>query len=309
MATYEADSVRSLSPAGGWTARARTLPVQVVVYWILRIAVAGKFVGHGAAGIGGNPAWLPYFAVVGIGHDTAYRLMPPIGSLDIALGILTLWLPLRAVLLYYTIWGFWTALLRPLAGEGIWELVERSYNYGVPLAFLVLVGPGRSWRAWVVEKAQPRWDARIAPRLAALLRLIAGLMLIGHGGIGALLHKTSWTAHFGVLGIAPDTVRSLSLIAVVGWCEIVLGATILAKPFRGLLLVIFVWKVGTELLRPLAGEPIWQFVERAGAYAAPLALLVLLSWQGRTSQRIRTGDATMATAVAGTEAVMSHLYC
>jgi hypothetical protein len=59
----------------------------------------------------------------------------------------------------------------------------------------------------------------------------------------------------------------------------------------------------------LAGEPIWQFVERAGAYAAPLALLVLLSWQGRTSQRIRTGDATMATAVAGTEAVMSHLYC
>jgi hypothetical protein len=291
MATYEADSVRSLSPTGGWTTRARTLPVQVVVYWILRIAVAGEFVGHGAAGIGGNPAWLPYFAVVGIGHDTAYRLMPLIGTLDICLGILTLFLPLRAVLLYSTIWGFWTALLRPLAGEGIWDLVERSYNYGMPLAFLVLVGPGRSWRAWVVEKARPRWDARTARHLAALLRLIAGLMLIGHGGIGALLHKTGWTAHFGVLGIAPDTVRSLSLIAVVGWCEIALGVLILAWPARGLLLAVCAWKAGTELLRPLAGEPIWQFIERFGSYAAPLALVVILTWQRQVGRTVHVDSA------------------
>jgi hypothetical protein len=38
---------------------------------------------------------------------------------------------------------------------------------------------------------------------------------------------------------------------------------------------VFVWKVGTEALRPLAGEPIWEFVERSGSYAAPLALLAL----------------------------------
>ena len=47
---------------------------------------------------------------------------------------------------------------------------------------------------------------------------------------------------------------------------------------------MFVWKVGTELLRPLAGEPIWQFIERAGAYAAPLALLVILTWQERVER-------------------------
>ena len=35
------------------------------------------------------------------------------------------------------------------------------------------------------------------------------------------------------------------------------------------------WKVGTEALRPLAGEPIWEFIERSGSYAAPLALLAL----------------------------------
>src|SRR3954464_8221595 len=105
--------------------------------------------------------------------------MPPVGTLDICLGVLTLFLPLRAVLLYYTIWGFWTALLRPLAGEGIWELVERAYNYGVPLALVVLVGPGRSWRAWFAEKALPRWDARTARLLALILRWVTGLMLIG----------------------------------------------------------------------------------------------------------------------------------
>jgi uncharacterized membrane protein YphA (DoxX/SURF4 family) len=284
------------SSVAGWTARVRALPVQVVVYWILRIAVAGEFVGHGAAGITANPAWLPYFAVVGIGPATADRLMPLIGTMDICLGLLTLFYPLRAVLLYYTIWGFWTALLRPLAGEGIWELVERAYNYGVPLAFLVLVGPGTSMRTWFVEKALPRWDERTARLLALILRWVTGLMLIGHGGIGALAHKTGWTAHFGVLGIAPETVRSLSLIAVVGWCEIVLGIAVLLKPFRGLVLFVFVWKVGTELLRPLAGEPIWQFVERAGAYAAPLALLVILTWQQRKERVTRTDPVASAVA-------------
>jgi len=94
-----------------------------------------------------------------------------------------------------------------------------------------------------------------------ILRVVTGLMLIGHGGIGA------------------ETVRSRSLIAVVGWCEIALGLLLLAWPARGLLLFAFAWKVGTELLRPLAGEPIWQFMERSGAYAAPLALAVILTWQ------------------------------
>lgn len=285
-----------------WTARLQALPVQVVVYWFLRIAVVGEFVGHGAAGIRGNPAWLPYFAVAGIGDDTAYRLMPLIGTVDICLGILTLFFPLRAVLLYYTVWGFWTALLRPLAGEGIWELVERAYNYGVPLALLVLVGPGRPWRAWFAEKALPRWDERTAQYLAILLRWVTGLMLIGHGGIGALSHKTGWTAHFGVLGISPQTVRSHALIAIVGWCEIALGIAVLLKPFRGLLLVVLLWKVGTELLRPLAGEPVWQFVERAGAYAAPLALVVILSWQ-----QSRRGLATARPATAAMGSVVTDV--
>jgi hypothetical protein len=45
-----------------------------------------------------------------------------------------------------------------------------------------------------------------------------------------------------------------------------------------------VWKVGTEWLRPMAGEPLWEFIERGGSYAAPLALLVLHHWLKRSSE-------------------------
>ena len=62
--------------------------------------------------------------------------------------------------------------------------------------------------------------------------------------------------------------------------EIGLGLAILAWPWSGLLLIAFVWKLGTEWLRPLAGEPMWDFIERGGSYAAPLALL----WLQRMAQ-------------------------
>ena len=44
---------------------------------------------------------------------------------------------------------------------------------------------------------------------------------------------------------------------------------------RGVLLFVFAWKLATEAFRPLAGEPIWEFIERRGSYGAPLALLWL----------------------------------
>jgi hypothetical protein len=38
-------------------------------------------------------------------------------------------------------------------------------------------------------------------------------------------------------------------------------------------------KLGTEALRPLAGEPIWEFIERGGSYGAPLALAWIQDWR------------------------------
>src|SRR5204863_9545699 len=118
-------------------------------YWILRIAVCAEFVGHGAFGLITRAAWVAYFGVVGIPERLAWPLMPLIGAWDITVGLVTLVRPMRAALLYMAVWGCWTALLRPLAGEGIWEFLERAGYYGVPLAFRWLSGPVHAPREWL----------------------------------------------------------------------------------------------------------------------------------------------------------------
>src|SRR5262252_3710694 len=120
------------------------------VYWMLRIACAAEFIGHGAFGIITKADWVPYFGVVGIPPELAWKLMPVIGTVDITLGLLVgLVRPLRIVLLYMAIWGFLTATVRPLAGESIWEFIERVPNWAIPLAFLCVRGLARSRREWL----------------------------------------------------------------------------------------------------------------------------------------------------------------
>jgi hypothetical protein len=248
------------------------------VHWILRLAVAAEFIGHGAFGIITKSAWVPYFAVVGIPEWTAWRLMPVVGTVDIALGILALVRPMPVVLLYMAFWGFWTALLRPLAGEGWWEFLERAGNFGVPLAFLYWSQPGSRLRDWLRVIDVPTTRPPHPRRLAWILRLTTAALLIGHGGFGAFMHKAAWVEYFGAVGIRPQLVEGASLIAILGWFEIALGLLVLATPVPAVLIFVFVWKVGTELLRLLVGELFWAFIERTGSYAAPLALLYVQGW-------------------------------
>jgi len=56
--------------------------------------------------------------------------------------------PIRVALLWAVLWGFWTALLRPIVGESFWDFVERSANWGAPLALLLMLGWPKSLREW-----------------------------------------------------------------------------------------------------------------------------------------------------------------
>src|SRR5678815_2467277 len=85
-----------------------------LIHWIFRIAFLMEFVGHGAFGIMGKAAWVPYFGVVGLSEPTAWRLMPIIGAIDISLGVVTFLRPMRGLILYGAFWGLWTALLLSL---------------------------------------------------------------------------------------------------------------------------------------------------------------------------------------------------
>lgn len=118
-----------------------------LIEWVLRIAVAGEFIGHGILAVGGSKlqVWGEYLAVAGIGPETATTLIPVIGAMDIVLGLLVLVRVVPIALLWMTVWGFATALVRPLAGEPIWDFVERFANWGAPLALLFLTKRGSWW--------------------------------------------------------------------------------------------------------------------------------------------------------------------
>ena len=256
------------------------------LHWILRVAVAACFIGHGAFGLITKAAWVPYFAIFGIPAAWAWKLMPVVGTVDISVGVLTLIHPVRAVVLYMTFWGFQTACLRPLAGQGVWELLERAGNYGVPLAFLCLLGSGRSLADWFSFRPAPPLTIGRAAVIGWILRVTTALLLIGHGGFDFAMGK-DWTGYAAAVGLSPTGVAANPLSSMAGWFECALGLTVLVWPAQGVLLFVFVWKLASEAFRPLAGEPVWEFVERAGSYGAPLALAWLQSVREEPVEGVR----------------------
>ncbi len=115
----------------------------------MRIAVAGEFLGHGVFALQHKEAWIGWISqLAGVEAGTATMLLTLVGSLDLLVALIVLIRPVRIALLWAAFWGFWTALVRPLVGEPIWDFVERSANWGAPLALLLLLGWPRTLKEW-----------------------------------------------------------------------------------------------------------------------------------------------------------------
>ena len=95
---------------------------------------------------------------------------------------------------------------------------------------------------------------------------------LGHG-VFALLVKQSWIPYFTSLGISEST--AIILLPLIGILDITVAIFALVKPIRAILIYAGIWAFITALIRPISGEPIWDFVERTANWAAPLALLYL----------------------------------
>ena len=119
-----------------------------VTEWILRIGIFGSFLGHGVFALGIKAGWIPYFTAVGFSESAATTLLPLIGIMDIVVALMALFWPLRIVLAWAAVWGLWTALLRPIAGQPIWDFVERWANWAAPLALLALQGFPKKLKDW-----------------------------------------------------------------------------------------------------------------------------------------------------------------
>ena len=117
----------------------------LTVEWILRVAVAGEFLGHGVFGLQGKKQWIGWISqMTGASNELAAQLLFLVGILDIIVALIILFRPVRLVVLWAAFWGFWTALVRPLVGEPIWDFIERFANWGAPLALYLILGKKKS---------------------------------------------------------------------------------------------------------------------------------------------------------------------
>ena len=243
-------------------------------YWALRFGTAACFIGHGAFGLITKSAWLPYFAVVGIPARWAWKLMPLVGAVDVLAGMAVLFAPTRLPLVYMAVWALWTALLRPLAGESVFEAMERAGNYGVPLAMLLWVGVPRTWRALVDDTLARSRSAADPASIRRVLQCTTCSLLAGHGAL-AVLGKPLLASHYAFIGMPS------SMAAFAGWFEIALAVLVAIRPSVALLAFVVVWKVWSESLYLVTGALVWEFVERGGSYAAPAALAAMLAFRAR----------------------------
>ncbi len=119
------------------------------IEWVLRIAVAGEFLGHGVFALQGKAQWLGWIQeLCGVSPETAAMLLSLVGLMDLLVALLVLVKPIRIALLWAALWGFWTALVRPLVGEPVWDFIERWANWGAPLALLMMQSWPHSLRDW-----------------------------------------------------------------------------------------------------------------------------------------------------------------
>jgi hypothetical protein len=251
-----------------------------VAYWTLRLGAACCFIGHGAFGFITKAAWIPYFGVVGIPEAWAWKLMPIVGAVDVTAGMWVLFAPRGLPLVYMSVWALWTALLRPLSGDSVFEAVERAGNYGVPFALLMLTTLPKSMRGLVALLDRPTKSQAVLARVTTTLKWTTALLLAGHGALGAINGKSMLSTHYATIGLPVTTT------ALVGWFEIALAVAVLVRPVVGLVLFVAAWKLATESLFVVAGAPIWEFVERAGSYAAPIAFAAMNGYRARAEQHV-----------------------
>jgi hypothetical protein len=240
-------------------------------------------IGHGAFGIITKAAWCNYLAVVGIGQDLAYQLMPLIGMFDIALGLSLLFFPTRAVALWLVCWGLLTAAMRPLSGEPFAELLERAGNFGAPLALLMLLPKATNLKGWFAKIQAPKNVERDdLEKVILCLRIIASIFLLGHGLLN-LIGKKGLLMQYEALGSNNPQLVSY----ILGTIEIAGAAIFLAKrPLPAFVLFFFIWKVSTEIFYPQ--WVIWEWIERGGSYGTLLALWIALrSGRQKMSEKLK----------------------
>jgi phosphohistidine phosphatase SixA len=107
-----------------------------------------------------------------------------------------------------------------------------------------------------------------------ILRCGAFMCFVGHGAFGVVT-KEAWVRYFAVAGIGRD--MAFTLMPWIGTFDIAMGILMLVAPVPAVAWWMVGWTIWTASLRPLAGEPFAEALERAGNYGAPAVILLLMT--------------------------------
>ncbi len=184
----------------------------------------------------------------GIGHDAAYALMPYVGVADICFGLIILFYPLRIVFGWLVVWGTFTALLRPLSGEPfcrIYGTCKRITEHHLAL-LCVAYSKENNWLRHPITPKHMRFNETSIKHVKMCLQVVVFLLFIGHGWLN-LIEKKSLLDQYHSLGFS----NAANVAHIVGSFEILAAFTVLIRPLSSVLIILFVWKITTELLSAL----------------------------------------------------------
>jgi len=118
---------------------------------LLRVGVSFTFLGHGILALGINESWVSLITAYGFGAETARNILPVIGYMDLLVSLILLFYPNRATLMWAIIWSFAASMSYLISGQKIWEFIERTSNWILPLALLLLMGFPKKWKEFGVR--------------------------------------------------------------------------------------------------------------------------------------------------------------
>jgi hypothetical protein len=120
-------------------------------------------------------------------------------------------------------------------------------------------------------------------KLELVLRIGVFGVFLGHG-IFALEGKQRFIEM--TQSIVPvDATTATSLLFAVGIIDILVAFSVLLRPQKYVLVYATVWAFMTALARITAGDPVWDFVERAANWAVPLALLLYIQFKTKIKEK------------------------
>ncbi|HKY55565.1 MAG TPA: hypothetical protein VJM08_14715 [Anaerolineales bacterium] len=104
-------------------------------------------------------------------------------------------------------------------------------------------------------------------------------VFLGHG-IFALEGKQRFVEMIQSL-VPIDAAPATSLLFAIGIMDILIAFLVVLRPQKYVLAYATVWAFMTAVARITAGDPVWDFVERAANWAAPLALLFYIQYKSK----------------------------